>query len=55
MNDEKVPGPNSVFWCGQFLLEVISGIGIAHMIIRISKKPDSNKTPFERNRLEIMA
>jgi divalent metal cation (Fe/Co/Zn/Cd) transporter len=34
-------------------IEVISGIGIAHMIIRIQKKPDSNKDPFERTALKI--
>jgi len=34
-------------------IEVISGIGIAHMIIRIQKRPDSNKDLFERTALWI--
>ena len=34
-------------------IEVISGIGIAHMIIRIQKRPDSNKDPFERTALRV--
>lgn len=34
-------------------IEVISGIGIAHMILRIQKKPDSNKDPFERTAIRI--
>ena len=34
-------------------IEVISGIGIAHMILRIQKKPESNKDVFERTALRI--
>ena len=29
-------------------IEVISGLGIAHMIIRIQRKPNSNRDNFER-------
>lgn len=34
-------------------IEVISGIGIAHMILRIQQKPESNKDVFERTALRI--
>lgn len=34
-------------------IEVISGIGIAHMIIRIRKNPDSKRDDFERTALKI--
>ena len=34
-------------------IEVISGIGIAHMIIRIQRRPDSNRDDFERTALRI--
>ena len=34
-------------------IEVISGLGIAHMIVRIQKFPDSSRDPFERNALRV--
>ena len=34
-------------------IEVISGLGIAHMIIRIQKEPNSNRDKFERTALRI--
>tara|TARA_R110002050_G_scaffold59259_2_gene132624 strand:- start:77728 stop:78216 length:489 start_codon:yes stop_codon:yes gene_type:complete len=34
-------------------IEVISGLGIAHMIIRIQKQPNSNRDKFERTTLRI--
>ena len=34
-------------------IEVASGIGIAHMIIRIKQNPDSSKSQFEINALKI--
>ncbi|WP_209402936.1 cation transporter [Pseudozobellia sp. WGM2] len=34
-------------------IEVISGLGIAHMIVRIQKQPDSNRDKFERTALRI--
>ncbi len=34
-------------------IEVISGIGIVHMIIRIKKYPESNRNKFERTALRI--
>lgn len=34
-------------------IEVISGLGIAYMIIRIQKYPDSNRGKFERTALRI--
>ena len=34
-------------------IEVISGLGIVHMITRIQKQPDSNRDPFERTALQI--
>lgn len=34
-------------------IEVISGLGIVHMIIRIQRQPDSNKDQFERAALQI--
>lgn len=34
-------------------IEVISGLGIAHMIIRIQKRPNSNRDKFERTALQI--
>ena len=35
------------------LIEVISGLGIAHMVIRIQQNPDSNRDRFERTALRI--
>ena len=34
-------------------IEVISGLGIAHMIVRIQRQPDSNRDNFERTALRI--
>ncbi len=34
-------------------IEVISGLGIAHMVVRIRKNPDSSRDPFERTALRI--
>ena len=34
-------------------IEVISGLGIAHMVIRIQRNPDSNRDDFERTALKI--
>jgi len=34
-------------------IEVISGIGIAHMILRIQRNPNSNRDDFERTALKI--
>ncbi len=34
-------------------IEVISGLGIAHMIIRIQNKPESNRDKFEQTALRI--
>ena len=34
-------------------IEVISGLGIAHMIIRIQRQPHSNRDNFERTALRI--
>lgn len=34
-------------------IEVISGLGIAHMILRITKQPESNRDNFERTALKI--
>jgi len=34
-------------------IEVISGFGIVHMIIRIQRRPDSNKDQFEKTALQI--
>jgi divalent metal cation (Fe/Co/Zn/Cd) transporter len=34
-------------------IEVISGLGIAHMIIRIQRQPNSNRDTFERTALRI--
>lgn len=34
-------------------IEVISGLGIAHMVLRIQKQPDSNRDRFERTALRI--
>ena len=34
-------------------IEVISGLGIAHMVLRIKMKPDSNRDDFERTALRI--
>ena len=34
-------------------IEVISGLGIAHMILRIQKNPSSNRDNFERTALKI--
>lgn len=34
-------------------IEVISGLGIAHMIIRIKKNPDSSRDAFEKTALKI--
>lgn len=35
------------------LIEVISGLGIAHMILRIQRQPDSDRNKFERTALLI--
>ncbi|WP_036385960.1 cation transporter [Muricauda sp. MAR_2010_75] len=34
-------------------IEVISGLGIAHMIVRIQRRPNSNRDNFERTALKI--
>lgn len=34
-------------------IEVISGLGIAHMVLRIQRKPDSNRDDFERTALRV--
>lgn len=34
-------------------IEVISGLGIAHMVIRIQRQPNSNRDDFERTALRI--
>ncbi|MEJ2112556.1 MAG: cation transporter, partial [Flavobacteriaceae bacterium] len=34
-------------------IEVISGLGIAHMVLRIQKNPNSNRDTFERTALRI--
>ncbi|WP_203226920.1 cation transporter [Confluentibacter flavum] len=34
-------------------IEVISGLGIAHMVLRIQKNPNSNRDDFERTALRI--
>lgn len=34
-------------------IEVISGLGIAHMIVRIKKNPDSKRDDFERTALKV--
>ena len=34
-------------------IEVISGLGIAHMILRIKKNPDSKRDDFERTALRV--
>ncbi|MGB5665289.1 MAG: cation transporter [Maribacter sp.] len=34
-------------------IEVISGLGIAHMIVRIQKRPNSNRDKFEKTALQI--
>ncbi|AYB33967.1 cation transporter [Chryseolinea soli] len=34
-------------------IEVVSGLGIVHMILRIQQKPDSNRDDFERTALRI--
>ena len=34
-------------------IEVLSGLGIAHMVLRIQRKPDSNRDNFERTALTI--
>jgi len=34
-------------------IEVISGLGIAHMVIRIQRNPESNRDDFERTALRI--
>lgn len=34
-------------------VEVISGIGILQMVVRIRKHPDSSRTPFEKRALQI--
>ncbi len=34
-------------------IEVISGLGIAHMVLRIQQKPQSNRDRFERTALRI--
>jgi divalent metal cation (Fe/Co/Zn/Cd) transporter len=34
-------------------IEVLSGFGIAHMVLRIQKKPQSNRDDFERTALKV--
>jgi divalent metal cation (Fe/Co/Zn/Cd) transporter len=34
-------------------IEVLSGFGIAHMVLRIQKKPQSNRDDFERTALRV--
>lgn len=34
-------------------IEVVSGLGIAHMVLRIQRQPDSNRDKFERTALRI--
>jgi divalent metal cation (Fe/Co/Zn/Cd) transporter len=34
-------------------IEVISGLGIAHMVLRIQKNPESNRDDFEKTALKI--
>lgn len=34
-------------------IEVISGLGIAHMVLRIQRQPDSNRDDFERTALRV--
>ena len=34
-------------------IEVISGLGIAHMVLRIQRQPESNRDDFERTALRI--
>ena len=34
-------------------IEVLSGLGIAHMVLRIQRHPDSNRDNFERTALTI--
>ena len=34
-------------------IEVISGLGIAHMVLRIQRQPNSNRDGFERTALQI--
>lgn len=34
-------------------IEVISGLGIAHMVLRVQRKPDSNRDDFEKTALRI--
>jgi divalent metal cation (Fe/Co/Zn/Cd) transporter len=34
-------------------IEVLSGLGIAHMVLRIQKKPESNRDDFERTALMV--
>ena len=34
-------------------IEVLSGLGIAHMVLRIQRQPDSNRDKFERTALTI--
>ena len=34
-------------------IEVISGLGIAHMVLRIQRQPDSNRDKFEKTALRI--
>jgi len=34
-------------------IEVLSGLGIAHMVLRIQRQPDSNRDNFERTALTI--
>jgi hypothetical protein len=34
-------------------IEVVSGLGIAHMVLRIQRRPESNRDEFERTSLRI--
>ncbi|HEY5405860.1 MAG TPA: hypothetical protein VIJ92_02185, partial [Ginsengibacter sp.] len=47
-------GTLSLFGFGaDSFIEVISGIGIAHMVLRIQKNENSKKSKFERTALKI--
>jgi hypothetical protein len=34
-------------------IEVVSGLGIAHMVLRVQRQPQSNRNDFERSALRI--
>jgi len=35
------------------IIEVVSGLGIAHMVLRVQRNPTSNRDPFERTALRV--